>query len=106
MHTLESMFLATQRLQPDIDDVFGVWTHGKEALFEYFNFLNTAHPSIKFTVEHTADTGSLDFLDTKIVIADSGAYTIELYVKPMSSPVITNYPLPSAHPMYTKKNAV
>ena len=109
MHALESMFLATPRAQPSlylryIDDVFGVWTHGKDALLEYFDFLNTVHPTIKFTIEHTADSGALPFLDTKISISESGDYTTELYVKPMASPVIIHFS--SALPMTTKKNAV
>ena len=109
MHTLESMFLAVPRLQPSlylryIDDVFGVWTHGRAALMEYFNFLNTIHPTMKFTIEHTGDSGVLAFLDTKISISESGTYTSELYIKPMASPVIIHYR--SALPMSTKKNTV
>ena len=106
MHALESMFLAAPCLQPSlylryIDDVFGVWTHGRDALLEYFRFLNTTHPTIKFTIEHTGDTGVLAFLDTKISISESGAYSSELYVKPMASPVIIHFR--SALPMTTKK---
>ena len=109
MNALESMFLAAPRLQPSlfvryIDDVFGVWTHGKDALLEYFNFLNSIHPTIRFTIEHTGDTGVLSFLDTQISISESGAYTSELYMKPMASPVIIHYN--SALPMSTKKNAI
>ena len=109
MHALESLFLAAPRLQPSlyvryIDDVFGVWTHGRAAFLDYFHFLNTAHPTIKFTMEHTGDSGCLAFLDTKISISASGSYSSELYVKPMASPVIIHYS--SALPMSTKKNAV
>ena len=109
MHALESMFLAAPRLQPStylryIDDVFGVWTHGRDALMDYFKFLNTIHPTIKFTIEHTGDTGFLVFLDTKISISETRTYTSELYVKPMASPVIIHYR--SALPIRTKKNAV
>ena len=109
MHALETMFLASPRLQPSlylryIDDVFSVWTHDKATLLEYFNFLNSIHPTIQFTIEHTADTGMLAFLDTKITISGTGAYTSELYVKPMSAPVIIHFQ--SALPMSTKKNTV
>ena len=109
MHALETMFLAAARLQPSlyvryIDDVFGVWTHGKANLLDYFIFLNTIHPTIKFTIEHSGDTGELAFLDSKIVISASGNYSSELYVKPMASPVIINFH--SALPMRTKKNTV
>ena len=109
MHALESMFLCAPRLQPSmyvryIDDVFGAWTQGKAALLDYFQFLNTTHPTIKFTIEHTSDTGELAFLDTKITISASGTYSSELYVKPMASPVIIHFH--SALPMRTKKNTV
>ena len=109
MHALESRFLAAPRHQPAlylryIDDVFGVWTHGLDALLAYLDFLNTVHPTIKFTLEHTAITGDLAFLDTKIRISESGAYSSELYRKPMAAPVIIHYN--SALPMTTKKNAL
>ena len=109
MHALETLFLAAPRLQPSlyvryVDDVFGVWQHGKESLLEYFTFLNTIHPKVKFTIEHTSDTGELAFLDSKISISESGAYTTELYVKPTASPVIIHFK--SALPMSTKKNTL
>ena len=109
MHALESLYLAAPRLQPSlylryVDDVFGVWEHDTASLLEYFSFLNTVHPAIKFTIEHTGDTGELAFLDTKISISESGAYTSELYVKPTASPVIIHFK--SALPMSTKKNTL
>ena len=65
MHALDTtyMCLAAARLQPwlyvcYIDDVFGVWTRGKANLLDYFNFVNTTHPTIKFTMEHSDDAGS------------------------------------------------
>ena len=109
MHALESMFLAAPRLQPSlylryIDDVFGVWTHGLTALMDYFTFLNSVHPTIRFTIEHTGESGVLAFLDTKISISESGTYSSELYVKPMASPVKIHFS--SALPMSTKKNTL
>ena len=109
MHALETLYLAAPRDQPSlylryVDDVFGVWEHGKTSLLEYFSFLNTVHPAIKFTIEDTSDTGELAYLDTKISISESGAYTSELYVKPTASPVIIHFK--SALPMSTKKNTL
>ena len=109
MHALESMFLGSARHQPSlylryIDDVFGVWEHGLEELLEYFNFLNSVHPSIKFTLEHSANTGFIPFLDTKIHISSSGQYSTELFVKPMAAPVIIHFR--SAQPMSTKRNTL
>ena len=109
MHALESMFLGASRLQPSlylryIDDVFGVWEHGLDSVLEYFAYLNSIHPSIKFTLEHSAVTGFISFLDTTIHIDSSGHYTTELFVKLMAAPVIIHFR--SAQPMSTKRNTL
>ena len=106
MHVLESMFLSCSRAQPSlylryIDDVFGVWPHGLPSLMEYFAFLNTVHPFIKFTLEHSGTNGTLSFLDTLFTITDTGDYTTELYIKPCSANVILHFD--SAQPMSVKK---
>ena len=64
MHTLETLFLSSARAQPSlylryIDDVFGVWTHGLPSLLDYFEFLISVHPSIKFTRTHGRHWDSL-----------------------------------------------
>ena len=46
-------------------------------------------------------TGQFPFLDTLITLHPSGAYTTELYFKPMTVPIILHYG--SAHPMSTKR---
>ena len=34
-----------------IDDIFMIWTHGENKLLEFIKYLNSIHPSIKFTHE-------------------------------------------------------
>ena len=34
-----------------IDDIFMIWTHGENKLLEFITYLNSIHPSIKFTHE-------------------------------------------------------
>ena len=48
-----------------IDDVFLVWAHGEEKLLEFVDFLNSAHHSIKFTVEYSKET--VNFLDVQVI---------------------------------------
>ena len=37
-----------------IDDIFMVWTHGNEKLESFIAYLNSIHPTIKFTSERSA----------------------------------------------------
>ena len=34
-----------------IDDIFFIWEHGEESLKEFINYINTFHPTIKFTAD-------------------------------------------------------
>ena len=34
-----------------IDDIFLIWTHGEDSLKDFVDFLNSLHPTIKFTSE-------------------------------------------------------
>ena len=101
------LILATPRAQPAlylryIDDVFGVWSHGAVELNAYLEFINTAHPSIKFTAERSdVSEGRLAFLDTEVTVQPNGEYRTELYYKPMAAPIIMPYD--SAHPVRVKR---
>ena len=106
MGALEKQFFSdTERGQPDmyaryIDDVFAVWTQGRDSLTHYLDFLNSKHESIKFTMERSDINGTLPFLDVLIQVEDSGTYSTELYVKPMAAQIILHFN--SAHAMSTK----
>ena len=105
MGELEKQYLQTAHLKPAlymryIDDVIGVWTHGEEALDEFLNHINNAHPSIKFTMESTKNHSRLAFLDTLITLKDN-RYSTELFIKPTSSGVVMHFT--SAQPRQTKK---
>ena len=109
MGALEETILSASRPQPSmymryIDDCFCVWPHNPDDLTEYFDFINTVHPTIKFTIERTDNfdsPGQLPFLDTLIKISPNGHFTTELYVKPVAAPIIL--PFDSAQPFKTKK---
>jgi len=110
MGALEDIFLASDRAQPDmymryIDDCFCVWSHGSDALTSYFEYVNTIHPTIKFTIERS-DTvnhpGQIPFLDTLIRVHPDGRYNTQLYIKPVAASIIL--PFDSAQPFKMKKS--
>ena len=43
------------------DDVFLVWTDGKDSLLKFFEDINKVHPSIKFDCKYAFD--KINFLD-------------------------------------------
>ena len=47
-----------------IDDCFMVLTHGEESLKKFIDYLNSLHPTIKFT--HEMSYTHIDFLDTTV----------------------------------------
>ena len=111
MHQFEKVALNGAPLKPDfysryIDDTFGVWLHGHDELRNFITYLNSLHPTIKFTVEdtHASSSGKIPFLDTEISVDEDFKYTTELYIKPNHSGVILHYD--SAHPKATKKAVV
>ena len=106
MGKFEAEAMQVDRPQPEmyaryIDDVWGLWAHGSESLSEYLDFLNSRHASIQFTIERSDTSGGIPYLDTWICLGDNGAFSTELYVKPMAAPIILPYD--SAHAMSTKR---
>ena len=76
-----------------IDDIFLIWTHGRDELNKFIKYLNSIHPKIKFTSE-ISDT-HVNFLDTTVKIdADRLIYTT-LYEKPTDTHLYLHYE--SAH---------
>ena len=63
-----------------IDDIFMIWTRGKESLLQFYNFLNNLHPTIEFDIEYS--TQEIHFLDTTIYFNKDYKSESALYVKP------------------------
>ena len=81
-----------------IDDIFMVWTHGNEKLDSFITYLNSMHPTIKFTSERS--NISIPFLDVNIQL-ENGKIETDLYCKPTDK----QYLLHSfSHPDHTKKS--
>ena len=55
-----------------IDDIFIIWSGTHEQFSQFFNFLNSFHPTIKFDEpQHSKEENLCDFLDLKISIEKS-----------------------------------
>ena len=72
MDEIETNFLDTQEFKllvwfRYIDDVFFIWTHGKEKLEEFLKDFNKYHPNIKLT--HEFNKESIPFLDLKVSLS-------------------------------------
>ena len=84
-----------------IDDILLIWTGTEAELEEFLNYINTLHPTIKFTASYNFVEAKADFLDTTISIKN-GKISTDLYRKPTHSP---QYLLPSStHPPHCVKN--
>ena len=80
MGKLEKEILSNcpQHLQPFIhtwqrfiDDILNIWTGTEEQFSEFFNFLNSYHPTMKFDeAQHNSRENSCEFLDLNIFIKD------------------------------------
>ena len=81
-----------------IDDILMVWTHGNEKLDSFIAYLNSIHPTIKFTSERS--TTSIPFLDVKILL-ENGKIETDLYCKPTDKHQYLLHS--SSHPYHTKK---
>ena len=83
-----------------IDDVFFIWTHGKEAHDEFLTFCNNNPHGIQFEVtpDSVSET-SIPFLDIRIILNNNKLHT-DLYVKPTDKFQYLNFQ--SSHPYHQK----
>ncbi len=105
MGWLEQQILDTFAHKPQIylrylNDIFIIWTHGKELLVNFIVHANQFHPTIKFTA-NISET-SLSFLDT-LVTLDKNKLTTTLFKKPTDKHQYLHYE--SHHPRHCKNAA-
>ena len=105
MHSVEEEILKNTTLKPRIwrrfiDDVFIVWTHGKETLEKFLNYINQVHETIKFTAEYS--TQEVPFLDT-LVYKLKNKLATKVYHKKTDDKMYLHYS--SAHPR-SQKDAI
>ncbi|CAM5157467.1 unnamed protein product [Eretmochelys imbricata] len=106
MADLEQRFLSSRPLKPllylrYIDDIFIIWTHGKEALEEFHHDFNNFHPTINLSLVQS--TQEIHFLDTTVLI-NNGHINTTLYRKPTDR--YSYLHASSFHPDHTTRSIV
>ena len=95
-------------LKPDVylrflDDIFIVWSHSEEEFWQFFNTLNSHHPTIK--LKATIHKESVDFLDVTIFkgsrFSAQGQLDTKVYFKPTDTHQLLHKL--SYHPKHTFK---
>ena len=81
-----------------IDDIIFGWVHGEEKLREFIDYLNSLHPTIKFTANWSRK--SIEFLDVMLTIVGPRIKT-DLFVKETDTHQYLHFS--SCHPFHTKK---
>ncbi|XP_074853017.1 uncharacterized protein LOC142014404 [Carettochelys insculpta] len=104
MADLEQRFLSSRPLTPClhlryIDDIFIIWTHGKETLEEFHRDFNNFHPNINLE----QSTQEIHFLDTTVLIHDGHINTTQ-YCKPTDRYAYLH--ASSFHPRHTTRSVV
>ncbi len=89
-----------------LDDIFLIWPHSREEFTEFFNILNSHHPSIK--LKSTISENTIPFLDTTIFKGSRFQTTNKLDTKVYFKPTDTHELLhkTSYHPSHTFKGMV
>ena len=82
-----------------VDDVWGLWTHGEEALKRFHELANSIHPRIQVTLR--CSINQLEFLDVLTSITDTKLET-DLFSKPTDKHLYLHKQ--SSHPDSTKKS--
>jgi len=89
-----------------LDDIFMIWTHGRKAFEEFFQILNTHHPSI--TLKYEIHDKQIDFLDTTAFkgprFAERGILDTKVYFKPTDSRKLLDKS--SFHPRHTFRGLI
>ena len=100
MSAFEEKHMPNSPLQPlvwkrFIDDILCVFTEDSPLIQTMFEWLNSLHPTIKFTMDKGK---SISFLDTYLTIREDGSIRIRPYTKPTDR---KQYLLPSScHPQH------
>ena len=81
-----------------IDDIIFAWVYGEEKLREFLDYLNSIHPTIKFTSKYSRKF--IEFLDVLLTLIGPRIKT-DLFVKETDTHQYLQFS--SCHPWHTKK---
>ena len=100
----EKRLLAGSEVEPAvyyryIDDVFGIWLHGRDELVKFLERANKIHPKIQ--VEMRSSETEVEFLDVMVKLSGDGLLTTDLFEKPCDSKSYLHFE--SDHPEHTKR---
>ena len=103
MAALEQKLLSDAQYKPwiwwrYIDDIFLIWQHGEDRLWEFIDVLNQAHHSIKFTAEWSGK--AVSFLDVRVVKEGKKIIT-DMFTKPTDTHQLLHHS--SCYPSHTKR---
>ena len=109
MDWLEERFLETCEIKPwayfrYIDDIFIIWTEGRDKLKTFLDNFNSFHPAIEFTWQETSPSNpTVEFLDVNLTIVDD-VIEFDLYCKPTDCHQYLHFN--SCHPDHTKNSII
>lgn len=109
MDWLEERYLETCDTKPlayfrYIDDIFIIWTEGRDKLNTFLNNFNAFHPAIKFTRHQTSTTHpTVEFLDVNLTLLGD-VIELDLYCKPTDCHQYLHFK--SCHPDFTKNSII
>ena len=82
-----------------IDDIFGIWLHGRDELSKFYDRANKIHSKIQ--VELRSSETEVEFLDVLVKISGDGFLSTDLFEKPSDSKSYLHFG--SDHPVHTKR---
>ena len=86
-----------------LDDIFILWSGSIQTLKDFEIYINSIHPTIKFTIEYSPN--KINFLDTTIYMDDlEKTFKTKVYTKPTDTKSLLHYS--SYHPNHTKENVI
>ena len=77
-----------------IDAIFIIWTHGEETFHQFVDYLNSLHPTIKFTSKTSKE--SINFLDSTLKLDSNREIITTMYNKPTDTHLFLYHT--SSHP--------